>query len=225
MVITAIMIDGGFYCKRARYLWGDKTPKERASELMRYCQAHLAMDNPAPFLYRIFYYDCPPSGKKVYHPYRKEDVDLSQTALSTWMSGFHKELMTKRKVAVRFGRLSNIDHPYNIKPDIVKKLCDGSLSLSDLRDEHFYLEIQQKGVDMKLGLDIASIAYKRQVNQIVLISGDSDFVPAAKLARREGIDFILDPMHSHISSDLIEHIDGKRSPQMEAPEGKRKPAK
>jgi len=41
---------------------------------------------------------------------------------------------------------------------------------------------------MRIGLDIASLAYKRQVNQVVLISGDSDFVPAAKLARREGID-------------------------------------
>jgi uncharacterized LabA/DUF88 family protein len=42
-------------------------------------------------------------------------------------------------------------------------------------------------------LDIASVAYKRQADQIVLVAGDADFVPAAKLARREGIDFILDP--------------------------------
>ena len=42
------------------------------------------------------------------------------------------------------------------------------------------------------GLDIASIAHKRLANQIILIAGDSDFVPAAKQARREGIDFVLD---------------------------------
>ncbi len=47
---------------------------------------------------------------------------------------------------------------------------------------------------MRIGLDIASLAYKKQIDQIILIAGDSDFVPAAKLARREGIDFILDPM-------------------------------
>lgn len=47
---------------------------------------------------------------------------------------------------------------------------------------------------MRVGLDIASVSYKRQVDQIVLVAGDSDFVPAAKLARREGVDFILDPM-------------------------------
>lgn len=64
---------------------------------------------------------------------------------------------------------------------------------------------------MRLGLDIASLAYKRQVNQIVLISGDADFVPAAKLARREGIDIVLDPMWATIRADLQEHIDGLRS--------------
>jgi len=29
------------------------------------------------------------------------------------------------------------------------------------------------------------------VSKIILIAGDSDFVPASKLARREGIEFIL----------------------------------
>jgi len=61
---------------------------------------------------------------------------------------------------------------------------------------------------MRIGLDIAAMAFKRQVDQVILISGDSDFVPAAKLARREGIDFILDPLGANIRPDLVEHIDG-----------------
>ena len=64
---------------------------------------------------------------------------------------------------------------------------------------------------MKVGVDIASLAYKKQVEQIVLIAGDGDFVPAAKLARREGIDFVLDPLDAPIKEELFEHIDGKRS--------------
>ena len=52
---------------------------------------------------------------------------------------------------------------------------------------------------------------KQQVQRIILISGDSDFVPAAKQARREGIDFILDPMRTPIKDDLYEHIDGIRT--------------
>ena len=54
-------------------------------------------------------------------------------------------------------------------------------------------------------------AFKKQVDQIVLIAGDADFVPAAKQARREGIDFILDPMWQPIPPNLNEHIDGLRS--------------
>ena len=64
---------------------------------------------------------------------------------------------------------------------------------------------------MRIGLDIASLTYQGRINQVVLISGDSDFVPAAKLARRGGIDFVLDPMWATIRPDLFEHIDGLRS--------------
>lgn len=73
------------------------------------------------------------------------------------------------------------------------------------------LGLRQKGVDMRIGIDIASLALKRQADTIVLVSGDSDFVPAAKLARREGVDFILDPLWQQINDDLYEHIDGLQS--------------
>lgn len=61
---------------------------------------------------------------------------------------------------------------------------------------------------MRLGLDIAALASNGPVNQIVMIAGDSDFVPAAKLARRSGIDSVLDPMWAKITDSLHEHIDG-----------------
>lgn len=81
------------------------------------------------------------------------------------------------------------------------------MQFNDLTESDFKLYVDQKGVDMKIGVDIASLAYKQQVDRIVLI-GDSDFVPAAKLARREGIDFVLDPMGNHIKDSLQEHVDG-----------------
>lgn len=101
---------------------------------------------------------------------------------------------------------------YVLKPDTVKNLFRKKKTITELDERDFSLSVEQKGVDMKIGLDIASLSYKKQVNQIILISGDSDFVPAAKLARREGIDFILDPMWAPIKPDLFEHIDGLRSP-------------
>jgi uncharacterized LabA/DUF88 family protein len=90
-------------------------------------------------------------------------------------------------------------------------LLEKERTVDSLTDDDFEYDVLQKGVDVKIALDIASVAYKKQADQIVLVAGDADFVPAAKLARREGIDFILDPMWRQIASDLHEHIDGLRS--------------
>ncbi len=91
-------------------------------------------------------------------------------------------------------------------------MLNGKIKINELKRNDVSYKLVQKGVDMKIGLDIAALALKRMVRKIVLISGDSDFIPAAKLARREGIDVVLDPMWSpYISDGLYEHIDGLRS--------------
>lgn len=208
---TAILVDGGFYRKRAQSTFGNLPAAKRANELYDYCMRHLKKDKHSSFkteLYRIFYYDCPPMDKKVYHPFLKKQIDFSKTDLYTWMELFFSELKEKRKLALRLGKLADTQACYTIRTDRVKKLCNGSISFDELKEEDFMISVDQKGVDMKIGLDIASLAYKKQVDQIILISGDSDFVSAAKLARREGIDFVLDPLGAPIKPDLNEHIDG-----------------
>ena len=87
--------------------------------------------------------------------------------------------------------------------------------MTALSDEDFEIDTKQKGVDMKLGLDVAAMAFKKQVDQIVLIAGDADFVPATKLARREGIDVVLDPMGGTPAADLLQHVDGVRHCRMQ----------
>ena len=210
MSIVAILVDGGFYQKRSHALWGQKSAKERASELMDYCNEHIGKRD---LLYRIFYYDCPPSSKKVFHPLHQQQIDFSKSPLFKWMTEFHEEMRSKRKVALRMGELCDNRLAYSISPEATKKLCRGAITLSDLTDNDFILNVEQKGVDMRIGIDIASMAYKKQINKLILISGDSDFVPAAKLARREGIDVVLDPMGAQIRPSLNEHIDGLVTPR------------
>lgn len=211
MIKTAILVDGAFYRKRAYNLFGDLSPQDRAKELSSYCHRHIKEEKDGASLYRVFYYDCPPITKKIYHPFLKKQIDLSQTPDYEWANEFFKELKHQRKFALRLGRLAEEQAQFVIKPDSFKKILNGSKKLEDLTENDFTLSIAQKGVDMRIGIDIVSLAFKKQVNQIVLISGDSDFVPAAKQARREGIDFILDPMRSPIKEDLYEHIDGMRT--------------
>lgn len=204
---TAILVDGGFYRWRAFRLFGEKSPEERAEELFKYCLSHTHSKNSICDIYRIFYYDCLPSSEVIYNPISKKQIHLGKTEQFKWSTDFISFLKQKRKVALRLGKLS-IHSPYILSHDKIKKLCNGSLRWEDLKDDDLTLNIEQKGVDMRIGVDIASLAFKKQVNQIILISGDSDFVPAAKLARREGIDFIVDPMGANIADDLFEHIDG-----------------
>lgn len=208
---TAILIDGAFYRKRSRSLLGHKTPKDRADELATYCLSHLHDKYEQRYLYRIFYYDCPPVNKNIYHPLTQRSVNLGRTDEYEWMNSFLNELRHRRKFALRLGRVSEGTITYNLKPETTKQLFQNKITLDDITETDFSISLEQKGVDMRIGIDISSLAFKQQVNQIILISGDSDFVPAAKQARREGIDFILDPMRSPIKPDLYEHIDGIRT--------------
>lgn len=172
------------------------------------CMKHLIQGKEGvKNLYRIFYYDCLPYGKKQHNPVTGKSVDFSKIKQYAFQCAFLEELKKKRKVALRLGVLEDRKR-WIIKPTVTKALLGGNLELKDLTEEDVIFDFGQKMVDIKIGLDIASMTLKNQVNQIILISGDSDFVPAAKLARREGIDFVLDPMWNPIRPHLFEHIDG-----------------
>jgi uncharacterized LabA/DUF88 family protein len=71
----------------------------------------------------------------------------------------------------------------------------------------FEPNIHQKGVDMRLGLDIAALTLKSHVDALVLVAGDSDFVPAMKFARREGAQLFLVTLGHSVRADMLEHSD------------------
>lgn len=209
---SAILVDGEFFLKRYRLLKGKADPAKVAADLCGMCKYHLTTKSGREKkLYRIFYYDCPPLLKKVHNPIDSKAIDFSKTSTATWRLEFLDELKKKRKIALRLGYLNENSGYWIIKLDKLKEIFNGKIQFSDLKKDDVKYEVRQKGVDMRIGLDIASMAFKKQVDQIILVAGDSDFVPAAKLARREGIDFILDPMWASIRADLHEHIDGLRS--------------
>lgn len=214
---TAILVDGNYYLRRARKLWGDKSPEERADELHDYALKHITHSRDTKIeigkrsLYRIFYYDCPPLMEgSVHQPWDGKTKGFSKRSPSNqWSSTFQSCLGTKRKVAMRMGTLMSKHMAFNLKQESLKKLISGQLVLSNLSEGDFTLSgIKQAGVDMRIGLDVASLAHGRIVDQIILIAGDADFVPVAKVARRSGVDFLVDPMGHHISDELRLHVDG-----------------
>jgi uncharacterized LabA/DUF88 family protein len=211
---TAILIDGGFLLRRFRSCYPNKDhadPQIVAKTIFEMSLFHLEEKSHLPHdLYRIFFYDCPPLQKLAHFPITRRSVSFAKTPQAIFRLALHDELRKRRKVALRLGHL--MDHAeWKLKEGKLKLLLGGQLRFEDLKDEDFEYVAAQKGVDMRIGLDIASLSFKKQVDQIILVAGDSDFVPAAKLARREGIDFILDPMWHSIHPSLHEHVDGVRS--------------
>lgn len=223
---VAILVDGGFFLKRLRYQFPEvdhTDPKVVASLIHGHAIRHRSQrtgrdENGRPVyesfdLYRIFYYDCPPFSKKMHHPITGKSIDFSKTNQAIFRIALHNELRKKRKMALRLGHLLDTS-AWRLKPSVLSALLRKERDFQDLKDEDFDLDTLQKGVDMRLGLDVAALSYKKLVDQIVLIVGDSDFVPAAKLARREGIDIILDPLGQNVHAHLHEHTDGVRSPAL-----------
>jgi uncharacterized LabA/DUF88 family protein len=216
----AILVDGGFFLRRYRKILKniDHSNAEAVSDAMyRMALAHLWRRTKANGnkkegeLYRLYFYDCPPLTKRVHQPVTGKSFDLSKTKEALFRTEFHHSLRSKRKVALRLGRLDENNADWQLKPGILRQLLKKERSFESLQDDDFTYYARQKIVDTKIGLDIALLSEKKLVDRIVLIAGDSDFVPAAKHARREGIDFILDPMWNPIAPDLHEHIDGLRS--------------
>ena len=83
-----------------------KDPKRAVDFFIEYCCRHLVADRYEEYsLYRIFYYDCPPSVKEVYHPLTKKVVKLKESDQYKWMSEFLKELKKKKKSCTKIGTI------------------------------------------------------------------------------------------------------------------------
>ncbi|PJL60747.1 NYN domain-containing protein [Stenotrophomonas maltophilia] len=210
---TAILIDGGYFVKRFRRIEPHNASNaERAAEVAhRWALAHLTSSGcERRDLYRIFFYDCPPLQKRMHNPISGACINYARSPEALFRIDLHEALKQKRKVALRLGHLAD-SSSWRTDSRTLDALLKGKRSFSTLLPEDLHPEVRQKGVDMRIGLDISSLSLKRQVRQIVLVAGDADFIPAAKLARREGVDFVLDPMWSPIPHGLLEHLDGVRS--------------
>jgi uncharacterized LabA/DUF88 family protein len=80
--------------------------------------------------------------------------------------------------------------------------------IADLSDTDFRPDFEQKGVDMRIGLDIASYSALKCVDRIGLVTADTDCVPAMKLARKSGVQVVMIALPGGIHpGELAQHAD------------------
>jgi uncharacterized LabA/DUF88 family protein len=155
-------------------------------------------------LYRVFYYTAEPLTGVVQKPLGGESIDFASTPVYSRNKQLIDLIENQADVAVRRGTLAH--QGWEIGPAAIKALTSGAKANVEAGD--LIPKIQQKGVDMRIGLDIAALALKRLVGTIVLVTGDSDLVPAMKLARREGLRVYLDTIgRPHVRPELKKHAD------------------
>lgn len=68
---------------------------------------------------------------------------------------------------------------------------------------------RQKGVDMKLGIDLVQMSMRKDFSHAILITGDSDFLYAVQKAQEVGIHVTLAHFPgSQINSEFLQSFDG-----------------
>lgn len=199
---VAILLDLGFVLHKLYELLGRRHPTP--DEVRAFAQKCVGQNEE---LFRIYCYHCYPYAKTELHPVTKQQVDFSATPLYSRGVRFIDELKQKDNIAFRSGELSF--DGWRIKPYAARQIIKQN---RPVQASDFEADIKQKAVDMKIGLDVAWLSSKSLVDKIILVSGDSDLIPAMKFARREGVQIVLVTLnHRNIKSGLVEHCDESRA--------------
>lgn len=198
---VVFFIDGWFMRKR---IYALRLFPYDGHNIRKYCLKHL---RDGDYLYRIFYYDTKPLEMKGHNPITKKAVDFSKTKVANDQNALFDTIRSTPNMALRLGETVWQRRAWALKWEKLKQLINKKINIGDLQEDDVQPAIVQKGVDMRIGLDVALIAIKRLADLMIIITGDADVVPALKLARKEGMQVLLDPLDRKVNPSLSEHVD------------------
>jgi uncharacterized LabA/DUF88 family protein len=197
----ALLIDGEWFRRRLEESLKDRLPHGVTAEVM-YKNALLSLA-PDEELFRLFYYDCPPYDGVDKNPIDRSVQDFKGQPKFQARQRFLNEFKAKDYVAMRLGVAKQ--RGWTLTESYIKKAISGKHQ--PLCPTDVLLSVEQKGVDMRIGIDVATLSLKRIVDRIILVSGDLDMVPALKIARREGVQVVLVQVAAPLSKLLDEDAD------------------
>ncbi|MEQ7873702.1 NYN domain-containing protein [Sphingomonas sp. ASV193] len=189
---TSLLIDGGHLrvCAKKAAKNYDNTFIESFSALCF---------DAAEYKFRVYYYDSPQYRGKVTLPVSGNETNFQSN--DAWLN----ELATRERFAVRRGTLGFRGWKPKNTP----------IAGAQLTDADFAPIFEQKGVDMRIGLDIATFCENRSIDRVLLVSADTDMIPAMKHARKAGIEIGLiqlgvpaAPLHKTLKAhcDFMRHV-------------------
>ena len=182
---VSVMIDGGHLRALAK--------EARQSYNPDYIEkiAHACVE-PDEKLLRVLYYDCAPYSGSAKLPVSGEMKEFDGS--DRWLC----KLAERNLFAVRRGVLKF----RGFKPRKIP------VKNAPLTDDDFKPDFEQKGVDMRIGLDVATFSASRAVDRIILVSADTDCIPAMKHGRKAGLQLILGRLpNSSLPPEMCQHAD------------------
>lgn len=147
-------------------------------------------------LHRILSYDCAPYSGTARLPVTGREYRFRGS--DAWLH----DLEQREYFAVRRGVLK-------FRGWIPKK---SPIQATALSDDKFRPRFEQKGVDMRIGLDIANYGQTHAVDILSLVTNDTDCIPAMKYARRTGLQITLIHLDGcNPAPELLAHSDFHRA--------------
>lgn len=151
---------------------------------------------------RIYFYHAQPATGVLTNPLDGTEVNLGATEVYAQQESLMDTLELRPDFALRLGELST--QGWMLGKRAMKSLLKKK---RPIEGNDLVPNIEQKGVDLRIGLDIARLALTQSVQSIVVVTGDSDLIPAFKFARREGLRVFLCHFNHGIKRELKAHAD------------------
>lgn len=188
MTKIAVLIDGGHLRVLAKLNGLPYTP-DYIEKVAHACA------EPNEEVLRVLYYDCAPFSGEVALPVTQGKKVFGGS--DAWLLRLaRKDLFAVRRGVLKFRGWVPKATPLKAQPP---------------SDADFKPTFEQKGVDMRIGLDFATFSENQSVERLVLISNDTDCVPAMKHARKAGLQVALATFPKHkCASELLYHSDYER---------------
>lgn len=198
----AILLDGGFVIKKLQQASKAKRFPS-ADEIEQLCTQISQHEALAPYeLLRNYFYHASPAAGIVKNPLDGSTTNLGATPIHAQHESLLDQLEMKPHFSVRLGEA--VAQEWRLGSSAMKAL---SKAPRPITPNDFVPNITQKGVDLRIGLDIARLSLREMVRVIVVVTGDSDLVPAFKFARREGQKIYLKTLGHGVRRELKAHAD------------------
>jgi uncharacterized LabA/DUF88 family protein len=197
---VAVILDGGFVRKKLEAILATFPTASDFQNLVAQIMGKAPLAGMV--LFRVYHYDSPPFRGSATNPL---DGSVINFRASKWFRD-HQSLLDSLEMEPNFsvGRGTSLCHGWKLGSAALRSLAAGPRLLVP----HDILpDIEQKGVDIRIGLDVAMLALKRIVEAIVVVSGDSDLAPVMSFAQREGLRVYLDTLGHPVRPELRANSD------------------